>query len=145
MDHPRIEKIELTPAHVPFRQVVRDAMSASEGGLGMAIAAEEEWLGGDFVICKLRAEDGSVGVGEAFVWLPETGVSPQQVIDVILLGRQCHPFEAVRRGNVEIGSSEVSWEVAQTSDRQGSGRTGRPLDSTRVGGAGRGARVVWRP
>ena len=34
MDHPRIVKIELTPAHVPFRSVVRDAMSASEGGPG---------------------------------------------------------------------------------------------------------------
>ena len=83
MDHPKIVKIELTPAHVPFRSVVRDAMSTSEGGLGMAIAAEEEWLGGDFVICKLRAEDGSVGLGEAFVWLPETGISPHQIIDVI--------------------------------------------------------------
>ena len=90
MDHPRIVEIELTPAHVPFRSIVRDAMSASEGGLGMAIAAEEAWLGGDFVICKLRAEDGSVGLGEAFVWLPETGISPQQIIDV-MTGKRAGP------------------------------------------------------
>ena len=116
MDQPRIVKIELTPAHVPFRQVVREAMSASEGGLGMAIAAEEDWLGGDFVICKLRAEDGSVGVGEAFVWLPETGVSPQQVIDVIqnalgryLLGESPFRVEKIRhRMDCNVSRSEVA-------------------------------------
>ncbi len=47
----------------------------------MAIPAEEAWEGGDFVICKLVAEDGNIGLGEAFVWLPETGVSPAQIID----------------------------------------------------------------
>jgi muconate cycloisomerase len=116
MDQPRIVKIELTPAHVPFRPVVREAMSTSEGGLGMAIAAEEDWLGGDFVICKLRAEDGSVGLGEAFVWLPETGVSPQQVIDVIqnalgryLLGESPFRVEKIRhRMDCNVSRSEVA-------------------------------------
>jgi muconate cycloisomerase len=116
MDQPRIVKIELTPAHVPFRPVVREAMSSSEGGLGMAIAAEEDWLGGDFVICKLRAEDGSVGLGEAFVWLPETGVSPQQVIDVIqnalgryLLGESPFRVETIRhRMDCNVSRSEVA-------------------------------------
>ncbi len=116
MDHPKIVKIELTPAHVPFRSVVRDAMSSSERGLGMAIAAEEEWLGGDFVICKLRAEDGSVGLGESFVWLPETGISPQQIIDVIqnALGRYVlgeNPFrvEQIRhRMDCNVARSEVA-------------------------------------
>ena len=75
-DTPAIERIELFPVHVPFRAEVRETMAASEGGLGMAIAAEEPWLGGDFVIARMTAEDGSQGVGEAFVWLPETGVSP---------------------------------------------------------------------
>ena len=83
MSKPRIERIELTPLHVPFRAEVREAMAGSEGGLGMAIAAEEAWLGGDFTICRLIADDGSVGLGEAFVWLPESGVSPVQLIDVI--------------------------------------------------------------
>ena len=77
---PRIERIELVPLHVPFREVVRETMASSAGGLGMAIPAEEAWLGGDFVIARLRADDGSEGVGEAFVWLPETGVSPNELI-----------------------------------------------------------------
>lgn len=83
MSEPRIERIELTPLYVPFRAAVREAMAGSEGGLGMALAAEEAWLGGDFAICRLIADDGSVGLGEAFVWLPETGVSPEQLIDVV--------------------------------------------------------------
>jgi len=78
-----IESIELTPLHVPFKEPVIKAMSEGEGGLGFAIGAEESWLGGDFVICKLVTKDGSVGLGEAFVWLPETGVSPYQVIDAV--------------------------------------------------------------
>lgn len=116
MQQPVIVKIELTPVHVPFRSVVRAAMAGSASGLGMAIPAEEAWLGGDFVICRLRADDGSVGVGEAFVWLPETGVSPLQIIDVIehalgryLLGESPFRVERIRRrmdGNV--ARSEVA-------------------------------------
>ncbi|MCC6642503.1 MAG: GNAT family N-acetyltransferase [Deltaproteobacteria bacterium] len=83
---PTIERIELFPVHVPFRAEVRETMARSEGGLGMAIAAEEPWQGGDFVIARLTAQDGSQGVGEAFVWLPETGVSPAQVIDAVAGG-----------------------------------------------------------
>ncbi len=83
MSKSRIERIELTPLHVPFRSEVREAMAGSEGGLGMAIAAEQAWLGGDFALCRLVTDDGFVGIGEAFVWLPETGVSPAQLIDVI--------------------------------------------------------------
>ncbi|MFX1326669.1 MAG: hypothetical protein ACFE91_00805 [Promethearchaeota archaeon] len=52
--------IELTPIHVPFKDAVKKAMEQSEGGLGMAIAAEEAWLGGDFVICKLIAKEVSL-------------------------------------------------------------------------------------
>jgi len=71
--------MELTPVFVPFRELVKEAMRPS-GGLGMAIAAEEAWLGGDFAICKLTDEDGNTGLGEQFVWWPETGVSPKQII-----------------------------------------------------------------
>ena len=78
-----IKKIELTPIHVPFRPQVVKALGETEGGLGMAIPADEVWLGGDFVICKLFDNDGNMGLGEAFVWLPETGVSPEQIIDSI--------------------------------------------------------------
>jgi hypothetical protein len=67
MASPCIEAIELTPLHVPFHAAVREMMAGSEGGLGMAIPAEEPWTGGDFVIARLRAEDGSCGLGEAFV------------------------------------------------------------------------------
>ena len=83
MPDPAIVRIELTPVHVPFRDIVREAMAGSVGGLGMAIPAEAPWSGGDFAICRLTAEDGSQGLGESFVWLPESGVSPEQIIDAI--------------------------------------------------------------
>ncbi|MCU0845641.1 MAG: mandelate racemase/muconate lactonizing enzyme family protein [Spirochaetes bacterium] len=79
----RITRIDLTPLYVPFHQHIRDLMSRGAGGLGMAIPAEEEWLGGDFVICALHDDEGRAGWGEAFVWLPETGASPDQIIDII--------------------------------------------------------------
>ena len=70
----KITRIELTALHVPFKEAVRKAMGEG-GGLGMAIPAQEAWLGGDFVIVKLISNDGNIGLGEAFVWLPESGVS----------------------------------------------------------------------
>ncbi len=98
---PLIARIELTPVFVPFQEFVVDAMSQA-GGLGMAIPAEEPWLGGDFVICRLVAEDGTTGVGEAFLWLPETGAIPEQVIAIIehslgayALGRSPFDFESI--------------------------------------------------
>ncbi len=113
---PTILRIELVPVHVPFRAAVREAMAKSEGGLGMAIAAEEPWTGGDFVFARLVAEDGSVGVGEAFVWLPETGVSPAQVIDAVahglaryVLGASPFDVEALRaRMDANVARSEVA-------------------------------------
>lgn len=83
---PAIARIELFPLHVPFHEVVRATMAQSPNGLGMAIPADAAWLGGDFVIARLTADDGTQGVGEAFVWLPETGVSPAQVIDAVAHG-----------------------------------------------------------
>jgi hypothetical protein len=71
----RIIRIELRPIFVPFLEAVKQTTQSGAGGLGMAIVAEEAWLGEDFVICRLIADDGSAGVGEAFVRLPETGVS----------------------------------------------------------------------
>jgi muconate cycloisomerase len=113
---PAVARIELFPVHVPFRPAVREAMARSEGGLGMAIPAEEPWLGGDFVVARLSAEDGSQGVGEAFVWLPETGVSPAQVVDAVagglaryLLGES--PFDAEKlraRMDANVARSEVA-------------------------------------
>jgi muconate cycloisomerase len=116
MHAPRVVRIELTPLHVPFRPAVREAMGGSPGGLGMAIPAEEPWLGGDFVICRITADDGSQGLGEAFVWLPETGVSPGQLVataaDALapyLLGES--PFDVVRiarRMDDNVARSDVA-------------------------------------
>jgi muconate cycloisomerase len=113
--HPAIERLELWALHVPFRAAVRETMAAGEGGLGMAIPAEEPWTGGDFVLARLTAEDGSTGVGEAFVWLPETGVSPAQVIDAArhlaryVLGADPFAIEALRaRLDANVARSEVA-------------------------------------
>jgi muconate cycloisomerase len=114
---PAVERIELFPLHVPFREAVRAAMARSAGGLGTAIPAEEPWTGGDFVIARLTAADGSQGVGEAFMWLPETGVSPAQVIDAVtgglaryLLGES--PF-AVQRLRARMDANVARSEVAK--------------------------------
>ncbi len=82
----RIVKIELTPIHVPFKEYVAKALEETQGGLGMAIPSEDEWLGGDFVICKLITNEGTMGLGDAFVWLPESGISPEQIIHSISKG-----------------------------------------------------------
>ncbi|MBM4336614.1 MAG: hypothetical protein FJ108_11985 [Deltaproteobacteria bacterium] len=113
---PTIERIELFPLHVPFRALVREAMARSAGGLGMAIAAEEPWTGGDFVIARLTADDGTRGVGEAFVWLPETGVSPAQIVDAVahglaryLLGANPFDVGSLRaRMDANVARSEVA-------------------------------------
>jgi muconate cycloisomerase len=114
-DGPLITSIELTPVFVPFNDFVVEAMSGA-GGLGMAIAAEEPWLGGDFVICRLVAEDGTAGVGEAFLWLPETGAIPEQVISIIerslgkyVLGRSPFDFESIiHRMEINATRNEVA-------------------------------------
>lgn len=113
---PAVERIELFPLHVPFHAAVREAMAHSEGGLGMAIPAEEPWTGGDFVIARLTAEDGSRGLGEAFVWLPETGVSPAQIIDAVqgglaryVLGESPFDVERLRtRMDANVARTEVA-------------------------------------
>ena len=91
-------------------------MARSETGLGMAIPAEEPWTGGDFVVVRLTAEDGSRGLGEAFVWLPETGVSPAQVVDAVrgglarwVLGESPFAVERLRtRMDANVARSEVA-------------------------------------
>lgn len=110
-----IRKIELTPLFVPFHEMVRELLRGSEGGLGMAIPAEEAWNGGDFVICKLSTNDGTAGFGEAFVWLPETGVSPSQIVSSIADGLKQYvigetPFNIERinhRMDINVTRNEV--------------------------------------
>ena len=131
---PRIVKIELTPVFVPFHSYVREAMQAS-GGLGMAIPAEEAWPGGDAAICKLIAEEGSCGLGEAFVWLPESGVSPQQIIDTIggalgsyILGESPFDIEHIRRRmEINVARNEIAKGLLDMACYDLMGRiTGRP-------------------
>jgi muconate cycloisomerase len=111
-----IEKIELTPIHVPFKEPVIKVMSEGEGGLGFALGAEEAWPGGDFVICKLFSKSGEIGLGEAFVWLPETGVSPFQIIDAVknslvkyVIGENPFNIERINhRMDLNLARSEVA-------------------------------------
>ncbi len=70
-----VERVELFEARVPLSELARGAMAASDNGLGMAIPAEEPWLEADFLFCRLVDEDGVEGWGEAYVWLPESGVA----------------------------------------------------------------------
>jgi len=113
---PKITGIELTPVLMPFNALVAETMKAGEGGVGMAIPVEREWTGGDFVICRLTAQDGSYGLGEAFVWLPETGVSSGQIIEMIkgalshyVLGESPFNVEKIgRRMDNNVTRSEVA-------------------------------------
>lgn len=86
---PRAVRLDLFAVRVPFSAIARQAMDGSDNGLGMAIAAEEPWEAGDFVLARLEDEEGTAGWGEVFMWLPETGVSPAEVISAIVgsLGR----------------------------------------------------------
>ncbi|MFH2128871.1 MAG: enolase C-terminal domain-like protein [bacterium] len=112
----KIMRIELTPVFVPFFEEVRELMRGSEGGLGMAIAAEEDWSGGDFVICRLTTAAGISGLGEAFVWLPETGVSPEQLVDIIqkslghyVIGESPFNVERIRhRMDINVNRCDVA-------------------------------------
>ncbi|MFX1361737.1 MAG: mandelate racemase/muconate lactonizing enzyme family protein [Promethearchaeota archaeon] len=117
MNNNSIQIIELTPIHVPFKDPVKKAMVETEGGLGMAIGAEEPWLGGDFVICKLITKDGTIGLGEVFIWLPETGITPDQIIDSIrnslskyILGE--NPFN-IEKINYRMDANLARQEVAK--------------------------------
>ena len=139
---PRISRIELTPLFVPFREGVRQVMQSSMGGLGMAIPAQEPWTGGDFVICRLVAEDGTEGLGEVFVWLPETGVLPEQIISVIakalykyVLGESPFNIEDInRRMDKNVARNEVAKGLLDIACYDLMGRSrGRPV-SELIGG-----------
>ena len=112
---PPIVRIELTPVVIPFQEIVREAMSKS-GGLGMAIPAEEAWPGIDCAICRMVDEAGNVGLGESYVWWPETGTSPNQIIEVIsqalakyVLGESPFNVERIcRRMDNNVARSEAA-------------------------------------
>ena len=78
-----VERVELFEARVPLSELARGAMAASDNGLGMAIPTEEPWLEADFLFCRLVDENGVEGWGEAYVWLPESGVSNRDMASAI--------------------------------------------------------------
>lgn len=79
----RITRVELFEARVPLSELARGAMATSDNGLGMAIPTEEPWLEADFLFCRLEDEAGHAGWGEAYVWLPESGVSNRDMASAI--------------------------------------------------------------
>ncbi len=79
----KISKIEITPVFVPFTKQVKQAMAESGDGTGTAIGAAEAWLGVDAAICKIFDNDNNFGIGEVITWLPETGISINQIISSI--------------------------------------------------------------
>lgn len=83
LQRPKVVRLDLFAVRVPLSDLARQAMDASPTGLGMAIPAEEPWEAGDFVFARLEDETGTAGWGEAFMWLPETGVSPTEVVSAI--------------------------------------------------------------
>ncbi len=97
-----IVRIDLFPLHVPFREEVRAALQGGSGKVAMSLNVDDHWLGGDFLICRMTTEGGVTGVGEAFVWLVESGVSPTLMADLIrdhlarfVLGRSAFDIEAI--------------------------------------------------
>ena len=78
-----ITSVQLFEARVPLSELARGAMAASDNGLGMAIPTEEPWLEADFLFCRLVDDAGVEGWGEAYVWLPESGVSNRDMASAI--------------------------------------------------------------
>ncbi|MEX2684700.1 MAG: mandelate racemase/muconate lactonizing enzyme family protein [Candidatus Sigynarchaeota archaeon] len=111
-----IKKIELIRVFVPFKEGVQDTMRSGEGKHGMAIPTEEPWQGGDAVICKLHSGGGHVGLGEVLVWLPESGATPGQIIDVIehglakyVIGESPSNIERIwRRMDNNVAQNEIA-------------------------------------
>lgn len=97
-----IVRIDLYALHVPFREEVRAALQGGSGKVAMSLNVDDHWLGGDFLICRMTTEGGITGVGEGFVWLVESGVSPTLMADLIrdhlarfVLGRSAFDIEAI--------------------------------------------------
>lgn len=139
-----VTQLELYPLRVPFWSVAREAMAASDNGLGMALDAEEPWEAGDFVYARVCDEDGREGWGEAFMWLPETGVSPAEVVSSIAGGlaryvigarpTDLHALRARMDRNVtrnEVAKGLVEFACADLAARQ----VDRPVHDL-IGGRG---------
>jgi muconate cycloisomerase len=90
------------------------------------MAAEEDWPGGDFAVCKMTDEAGNTGLGEQFVWWPETGVSPNQIIIAIqealykyVLGRIPFDYKDIRTHmNNNVARNETAKGLLDMAIRQ---------------------------
>jgi muconate cycloisomerase len=135
--------IELFEARVPLSSIARSAMAESDNGLGMAIPAEEPWLEADFLLCRLVDEDGVEGWGEAYVWLPESGVSQREMAMAIrdhlgtyVLGARPTDVQAIAaRLDRNVARNEMAKGVLDIACHELAARQlGRPVHDL-IGGA----------
>src|SRR5690606_15445899 len=114
-----------------------------ENGLGMALAAEEPWNEADFLLCRLEDEDGVAGWGEAYVWLPETGVSQREMATAIrdhlsryVLGARPSDVQAIgARMDRNVARNEIAKGVLDIACHELAARqVGRPVHDL-LGGA----------
>ena len=133
---PTIERIELFPLHVPFRA----AGARGDGALGRRARHGDPRRG---AVDRRRLRDRApasprtavAGVGEAFVWLPETGVSPAQIVDAVqhglaryLLGASPFDVEPLRaRMDANVARSEVAKGLLDMACYDLMGQHRRPL------------------
>lgn len=143
-DRPVAVRLELRALRVPFSAIARGAMDGSENGLGMAIPAEEPWEAGDFVIARLTDDAGTDGWAEVFVWLPETGVSPDELLLSVprhlaryVLGRSPADVRAIRaRMDRNVARNEVGKGLLDLACHDLAARqVGRPVHDL-IGGRG---------
>lgn len=107
-----IISIKLTPVFVPFKKFVRELMDDSEGGQGFAMPTDEPWQGGEVIICQLTTKGGFLGIGENLVWLPETGISVNQIIDII----QKELFKYIL-GNSPFNTEQIRYKMDNNVSR----------------------------
>ncbi len=135
MMNDEIISIKLTPVFVPFKKLIREVMDASEGKQGFAMPTDEPWQGGEAIICQLTTKDDHIGLSENLVWLPETGVSPNQIIDAIqselykyILGKNPFNIEQIRyKMDNNVSKNEVAKALLDIACYDLMGQiTGRP-------------------
>ena len=138
-----IVAVELFEAAVPLSTLARGAMAQSDNGLGMAIPAEEPWEIADFLLCRLVDEDGIEGWGEAYVWLPETGVSQREMAMAVrdhlaryVLGARPTDVQAIAaRMDRNVARNEMAKGVLDIACHELAARqVGRPVHDL-IGGA----------
>lgn len=139
-----VQRMELYEARVPLSELARGAMAQSSNGLGMAIPAELPWFEADFLYCRLIDSDGVDGWGEAYVWLPETGVTQSDLASAIehhlgtfVLGARPQDVQALlARLDRNVARNEVAKGVLDLACHDLAARQiGRPVHDL-IGGRG---------